>query len=251
MKHVLVANSPDEKTRAFNLGKMLLAQLDNFQRLCLSDDMIIVSSRPLQLEEGLAKVFVCDLNKICLTGSKVFGLQWIFQNTDIDDIFWLHDLDAWQNHPFYPPEFESAAFSPYSRLSKINGGSQFWKRDGAKLLDSICSEILKKSSNKEEPVIQNLCYGRDDVTILNSTFNVGCSGYVERFQSAIKPILVSHLHPTNRIAWQTHRLDRDGRGYVSVSKGLELVLRRHYDLADELDEEGRKAQKRKIEAQKT
>ena len=252
MKNVLVANfiNGDDK----NLNRMLSAQIANSKRLGWKSNDVFVVTNNVLFKTKDARVFLCDLNKICPTGSKVFGLKLLFEHLvkindfSKDEIFWLHDLDAWQNHSFFNQiNICDAGFCTYSS-PKINGGSQFWKVSGWDILESITSLILSNSANKEEPSIQKICHNNDRVTILNSTYNVGCSGYVERFSRSLKPILVSHFHPTNRIAWQTHRLDRDGLGYISVSKELERLLRDFFVLQNELDSEGLQARKRKISA---
>lgn len=244
MKNILVVNYPENPQKHANLELMLRAQLLNSERLgWFSSDVIVITNKHHGLKWG--EEVNCDLNNTCLTGSKVFGLQFLLDRTNLDEVFWLHDLDAWQNVAFEAPEFKDAGFATYSR-PRINGGSQFWKRSGKDILDEICRRIVKSSATKEEPTIQGICRNNERVTILNNSFNVGCSGFVERFERAEKPIKVCHLHPNNRIAWQTHRLDRNGFGYVSISKGLEEVLRSFFNLPIELDEEGSRARKAKI-----
>jgi len=179
------------------------------------------------------------LNEFCLTGSKVFGVKWLMDNTEYKGPFWAHDLDAWQNAHVQCPEFEDAAFAPYSRR-KINGGVQFWKRSGHDILDKVVSTLIENKAAREEPTLDKLCLNNKRVTILNSKWNVGCSGFIPRYERADEyPVKVCHFHPDNRIAWQTHRLDRNARGIVSVSPELEWVVRQHYpNLQTELDKEG-------------
>ena len=64
--------------------------------------------------------------------------------------------------------------------------------------------------------------------MVNNTFNVGCSGFVKRYNRSIKPIHVCHFHPYNRIAWETHTLDRNGIGEIPVSIRLERLIRKYY-----------------------
>ena len=74
-------------------------------------------------------------------------------------------------------------------------------------------------------------------TVLNTTYNVGSSGFFPRAHRADKPIKVCHFNPTNRIAWETHRLNRDGMNITSVSSRLEITLRKYFDLAYKLRSE--------------
>lgn len=245
MKNVIVANFPEKQSsRSKQLELMVEAQIYNSKSFGWeSKDIVLVTNRDLDYDVA---VFNADLNKFCLTGSKVFALKWLFDNTIMAGPFWLHDLDAWQSCKFECPEFKDAGFCNYSR-PKINGGSQFWKRSGEDILNKIVSTIINSKSKKEEPVIQDVCRNMDRVTILNNRYNVGCSGFSERVKRSEKPIAVCHLHPYNRIAWQTHRLDRDGLGLVSVSPQLEENLRKFFKLPTSLDEEGSRRRAQKIE----
>lgn len=243
--NVIVANYPDKPNKkSDDLDRLVRCQIENSSRVGWSQNStILITNRATHPKN--CTVIKCNLNKVCPTGSKVFGLEYLFDNTDLDGVFWLHDLDAWQNYWFEPPEFKDVGFCHYSR-PRINGGSQFWKRSGTDILKKITSEILVNNQAKEEPTIQKFCARNDRVSILNSTFNVGCSGFVERYERAERPIKVSHLHPNNRIAWQTHRLDRNGTGYVTISEGLEGILRKEYNLQKELDSEGKSARVEKL-----
>ena len=81
------------------------------------------------------------------------------------------------------------------------------------------------------------------VTVVNRSFNVGCSGYVKRWMDSYKPLRVCHFHPYNKIAWETHALDRNGLDCKGITDRLENLLRKYYpNLATELCEDGRIAQ---------
>ena len=58
------------------------------------------------------------------------------------------------------------------------------------------------------------------VTVINNTYNVGCSGFKERYASSNKPIRVCHFHPTNRIAWDTFARDRNRLGEIVLPDSL-------------------------------
>jgi hypothetical protein len=92
--------------------------------------------------------------------------------------------------------------------------------------------ITQAGAEKEEPALNAVLKSpeyRDRTTVLDSTFNVGCSGFVERYRRAAKPVLVCHMHPTNRIAWDTHVNDRNDLGERAVSpRLLELLVRRFH-----------------------
>ena len=106
----------------------------------------------------------------------------------------------------------------------------FWTMQARGLVNHIVDKI-KEGQTKEEPTINKILSNhpyKDRVTILNSTYNVGCSGFVKRATRATRPIRVAHFNPTNRIAWDTHALDRNRVGIKSVSYRLENLVRRYY-----------------------
>ena len=243
MKNMMVANYIQKQSRMqFNeLIRMIEAQLYNsFQLGWKPKDIILITNFPFELH-GVTSIHV-PLNENCLTGSKVFGMRELFARDLVNDIVWSHDLDAWQNVPFDPPDFKDIGLSEYSR-PKYNGGSIFYKKTAKDIVETICKEIEKNKENREEPTINRLLRSdafKDRVTTLDHSFNVGCSGFVPRYQKSIKPIRVCHFHPLNRIAWETHTLDRNGIDEIPVTKRLERAIRRFWPtLATSLQRDGK------------
>lgn len=251
MKNLMVANLRGKGRYTENSIEVLLkAQIENSLDLgWLDKDMIVITNFPFEFM-GIKSVII-DLNKFCWTGSKMFGLQNYLENNKIDDVIWAHDLDAWQNAWFDCPEFKDVGGSYYSR-PKFNGGSIFWKESSKDIIDEVVNRLKKDNLKKEEPTLNEVFKSdkyKDRVTVLNETYNVGCSGYVERYERSIKPIKVCHFHPYNRIAWETHSLDRNGLGVIGITSRLERILRKYYPgLATELSEEGKKRSIEKREA---
>lgn len=237
MKNVMVANL--HKHSKGNLDAMetnLKAQIRNSLDLNWKvEDICLVANFDFEYE-GVKSMLV-DLNQFCLTGSKMFGLRWLMQQDINDDIFWAHDLDCWQGVEFECPVFKSVGIAQYS-TPRYNGGSVFWRRDAIDIVNVVINTILETKSEKEEPVLNKVLKSKEyesRVTVLNSTYNIGCSGFVKRFERAIKPICVHHFHPTNRIAWETHALDRNELGSKSISDRLETLIRSFYpNLATEV-----------------
>jgi len=249
MKNFIIANQSKNKRYIFkNINTLLKTQIENSLELGWKfQDIILLTN--FDYEFMNVKSINISLNKKCLTGSKMFGMKYLFDNNMINDIIWAHDLDCWQNVPFSCPDFKEVGITTYS-TSKYNGGSIFWKKSSRDIVNKIIEEIENNKENKEEPTLNKILKSKqykNRVTNINNTFNVGCSGYVKRWNRSIKPIRVCHMHPTNRIAWETHRLNRSGLCLMSVSDRLEKLLRKYYpNLATELSEEGKQAQARKI-----
>ncbi|NDG53596.1 MAG: hypothetical protein EBY39_11330 [Flavobacteriia bacterium] len=245
MKNVMVANLRNKNKKKYDSERLLTlikAQVDNSLQFGWTPEDIILLTN-FEFSYMGVKAVPIKLNNFCFTGSKVFGVKWLMDHTEYEGPFWCHDLDAWQNAPISCPDFKDAGFAPYSR-PKINGGVQFWKHSGHDILNSIVEELIKNSAAREEPTLDKYCLKNKRVTILNSMYNVGCSGFLPRYiRSDEHPVKVCHFHPDNRIAWQTHVLDRNATGIKSVTPELEAMVRKYYpNLQTELDREGKNRQ---------
>lgn len=243
MIKVLAANYR-EKSKRYNLESLitlLKAQVENSIEVGWKpEDIYIVSNFDFDFMN--VKAVNTKMNDFCWTGSKMFAVKWLLENVDIKDkIIWSGDTDAWQNVWFDPPEIKDIGITTYS-TTKFNGGSVFWKSSSKDIVDHVI-DVIEKGETREEPTLNKLLKSdyKNRTTILNTTYNVGCSGFFPRIYRAEKPVKVCHLNPTNRIAWETHVLDRNGMGMVSVLPRLELLLRKYYPkLATTLSEEGKK-----------
>jgi hypothetical protein len=241
MRILLTANvKEDSKRYSFDKVDVLLkAQIENILDCgWKSEDTILVSN--VDYEYLGVKAVKTVLNDKCRTGSKMFALEFALDNKLYDGIYWAKDLDVWPNYGFDQPEPEikDVGITTYS-TTKLNGGSVFWRPSASDIVKHVIEEI-NKGEEKEEPTLNRLLKSKkyaDRTTVLNTTYNVGCSGFFPRAYMAEKPIKVCHLNPLNRIAWETHRLNRDGMNIISVSARLEMVLRRYFDLAYRLRSE--------------
>lgn len=251
MKNFMVANLADNKRYKADPIKLLIrSQIHNSLELGWHPEEIILLSN-FDYEYMGIKSIKTELNKECLTGSKIFGMKYLFDNDMVgDEVIWAHDLDAWQNVWFDPPELKDAGITCYSN-SKYNGGSIFWKKNARDIVEKVVDEIVSNNENKEEPTINKILKSKKykkRVTVVNRSFNVGCSGYVKRWMDSIKPLRVCHFHPYNKMAWETHALDRNGLDEKGITDRLESLLRAYYhDLATDLSPKGKEAQKERRE----
>ena len=228
-KQMMVVNlqGSKEDNKNVNLLKCLKAQIDNYRELGWADeDVIIISNIDLGIDANVR--LMNNPNQKCLTGSKTFAILHAYKTGIVDGPVWLHDLDAWQNVPFDLPEFKDVGAAEYS-TPKYNGGSIFYRPQAVDIIEKVIDLINSAGMNKEEPALNKIFRSpeyADRVTLLNYTFNVGCSGYTKRYTQAIKPIRVCHFHPHNRMAWMTHVLDRHKLG-ESACPRLVDIFRRH------------------------
>lgn len=229
MKRLLVANSQENNKRYIldNISIILKAQIENSLDLgWKTDDIILLSN--FDFKYMGVKAQKIELNNFCFTGSKIFGVKYLF-DSGIQDIIWASDLDCWQNVSFECPKFRDIGLTRYYNRN-YNGGSIFWKSSSKDIIDDVVSELIKNNATREEPILNKVLKSKykKRITVINHTFNVGCTGFVQRYLQSIKPICVYHFHPYNRIAWETHVLDRSKIGEGSISIRLERILRKYY-----------------------
>lgn len=229
MINFMVANWKG-KSGSLRLEKLLRAQIHNSLDLGWTAENLVIISNERFSYMGIQTI-QADLNEFCFTGSKMFGLKWYFDNMDKGQMVWSHDLDAWQNIVFEEPEFTGdVGIAQYSN-TKFNGGSIFWKPSSKDLINTIVNILEIENAPREEPTLNKFLKAKSvksRVSVLNNTYNVGCSGYVVRYNKSIKPVHVCHFHPDNRIAWETHALDRNELGIIGITKRLEKLIRMYY-----------------------
>ena len=235
MKLFMVANVQEtgRYAKRYSLDKitsLLQAQIENSLEVGWTPENIIILSN-VDFEFMGVKTQIAPMTDFCLTGSKIFSLKWYFENNEIKDIIWAKDADCWQNIWFDCPEFDGDVGASQYSNPKFNGGSIFWKPSSKDIISRIVQELTENSEVSEEPTINKIFKSKEyinRVNILNYTFNVGCSGFFERFTRSEKPIHVSHFHPSNSIAWEIHALDREGIGQIAITVRLERLLRKYY-----------------------
>jgi len=239
MKNVMVVNHQSKSKHGLEeFQTELKAQIENSLRVGWKPEDIIVIAN-FDFEFMGIKTTQFDLNKHCLTGSKMFAVSLIFKNNLAQEPIWAHDLDCWQTVWFDCPEFKDVGISTYSS-SKYNGGSVFWKPSALDIIEEVLSEIRDDKLQREEPTLNKILKDneyKDRVTALNNTMNVGCSGFVERFNRAKEyglknntyyP-LVCHMHPGNRIAYDTHCRDRNRINEIAVPKKLHDIFIKYFE----------------------
>ena len=239
MKNCLTANVVKGSAR-YKLDKikiLLAAQILNSLDVgWLPEDIILTTNFDYDLYG--VKAHRIEFNPLCPTASKMYGVRYALRQCDC---LWSHDLDAWQNVWFDCPEIKDVGAATYDNR-KFNGGSIFWKKSATDLLDKIIDMLEAEEATYEENVLNRVFKdkkNKERVTKLNFTYNVGCSNYRQRWGDSDKTngqIRVAHFHPYNRIAWETHALDRCHLGVKGISDRLESLLRAHYPLATELKE---------------
>jgi hypothetical protein len=233
VKRLMVANWTGKNTARYNPEKMdtlLKAQIENALDIGWQPEDITFLSN-FDFEFMKVKAETIPMNEFCLSGSKMFALKWLFDQGRVQETYWSLDLDAWQNVWIDEPQFDTdVGCSTYSNF-KYNGGSIFWKPLAMDIVNEVVKRIESGEEPKEEPTLNKVFKSKkykSRVTILNYSYNVGCSGFIPRFEKSLKPIRVCHFHPPNNVAWEIHALDRTGIRQIPVTIRLERLLRKYY-----------------------
>lgn len=229
-----------------NLEVEIKAQIDNALAVGWTTEDIILATN-FNYEYRGVKAILVQLNNFCMTGSKTFAVLELMKMGKIDGPVWLHDLDVWQNEWFDLPDFKEVGICTYS-TPKFNGGSVFYRPSAQDMIQKVVDVILEKKEQQEEPTI-NRIYKTDEfkdrVTVCDQTYNLGCSGFVPRYNRSEKPIKCCHFHPNNKIAVDTHMYDRNMLGHdkIPVSNRLRQLLFKYFPILKKynLGENGKKA----------
>ena len=240
MKRLMVANKQRSgRSRYFfeRMDVLLRVQIENMLEVGWKVENIILLTN-FDFEFMGVSAEIIELNDFCLSGSKMWGMKYLFDNNRVDELIYSSDLDCWQNVWFDPPEFDGDVGASQYSNPKFNGGNIFWKPSSKDIVERVVEVLTEEKAKSEEPTLNRIFKSNeyvDRVSILNNTYNVGCSGFAPRYERSIKPIRVCHFHPNNSIAWEIHALDREGLGVIAVTTRLERLLRKYYpDLATKL-----------------
>ena len=236
MKLLLTLNYQDrrENRRSHPKEKLLNelhAQIENSLNMGWTTNDIILATNFEHEFMGVCAT-VLPLNDFCLTGSKSFAIHELMKRNLVSETIWVHDLDLWQSVPLEgEPDFLEAGISTYVSPTKYNGGSLFYRPSAQDLVAEVVKEISANKEVREEPTI-NRVFKRDEfkdrVTVMNYRYNVGCSGFVERFQGSEQPVVGVHFHPTNRIGYDTMCRDRNRLGKIPVTNRLHQLFLKYF-----------------------
>ena len=188
----------------FNLLK---AQIDNSLE-CGWDPKDIIIATNFEFEYKKVKTYVLD--EIC-DYSQFFHKQYatlemmkkgIFEGQNI----WYHDLDAFQLEPFDFPYFNGdcgTCVYPNGDGHSCQCGVIYLKHSSKDIFEFLVNNMKAKNfqTPDDEVVIRNHVklnpkYS-NRVSVLNTSYNMGMTGFNYRYQSAEKPIKVAHFHPNN------------------------------------------------------
>ena len=228
MKNVMVANFQPRQEN-FSLARLqtyIKAQIENSLEVGWSPkDILVLTNFDCM---GIKARWTSFINSSLLC-SKTFAVHDLFKNGYVNEELWIHDLDAWQNSWFDFPHFKDVGICKYIG-SRFNGGSVFYKPGAKDIVDVICIPLSNKKT-REEPTLNKVLKAesyKHRVTVLNSTYNLGCLGFTERYIRSDQPIQVCHFHPDVATGALIHLLGQNELNIKTANERLERIIRRYF-----------------------
>lgn len=130
-----------------------------------------------------------------------------------NDLYWYHDLDAYQLEPISEEELGlenvDAGFCDYQRKQKWQMGSFFFKKSAESVFRAIAHKMglikgeVKTGINDEDAMTYLTDNSVDNINSrikrLNGRYDFGMRRVDYCYEKAIKPLKVLHFHPHNPI----------------------------------------------------
>ena len=220
-----------------NTLNLIRLQIDNSLD-CGWDPKDIVIATNFNFEYKGVKTYVLD--EIC-DYSQFYHKQYatlemmkkgIFENQSI----WYHDLDAFQLEPFDFPYFEGdwgTSVYPGGDGHSCQCGVIYLKHNSQDIFEHLVFNMKNRiyNTHEDEVVIRNdvklnpkFSYR---VSVLNTSYNMGMTGFNERYNGAVKPIKVVHFHPNDERQWNYMVECKNDLGVKIVNDRLSNLFKKH------------------------
>jgi len=188
------------------LFKYFRAQVDNSLNLGWAPEDIVICTNLGFEYKGVSIIRLeheCRFNKYF---NKQYGIWELLDKKLIDEPFWFHDFDDWPFQKFEFPEFVGdIGMCKYINGEQWNTGSIFVKPSSVDIWELII-QFMKENrthpavDNKGDENIVNMVHNlypdiQSRFSLLNNQYNVGCTQFDMRYNSATKPIYVGAFKP--------------------------------------------------------
>jgi hypothetical protein len=182
------------------------AQIDNSLYWGWKPEDIIVCTN---LDFEYKNANIVKLNNICQYNkyfNKQYGILELLERKIITENFWFHDFDDWQVGELNFPNFNGdIGMGKYIDAQQWNTGSIFVKPTSVDIWRLIVDFMDMNRShpqvdNKGDENLVNMVHNlypeiQSRFSLLNNKYNVGCTQFDMRYDSAEKPIAVAAFKP--------------------------------------------------------
>ena len=160
-----------------------------------------------------------------------YGALELMDRGVLDDDFWLHDQDSWQNTKFDFPKFDGeVAGCEYIGTRQWNCGSIYFKKTCKPILQYIV-DLMK--DNPDVPVSSDeewiaFCRFREESQIknylssINTAYNCGVTHHEKRYEQATKPVHVFSFKPDKKSDFDVVK-DKVNKDIINIFKKHKLL----------------------------
>jgi len=220
-----------------NTLNLIRAQIDNSIECGWSANDIIIATN-FEFEYKNVKAYVLD--EIC-TYSQFFHKQYatlelmkkgVFEGQNI----WYHDLDAFQLEQFDFPYFRGdwgTCIYPNGDGHSCQCGIIYLKHSSQDMFEHLVEnmKLERYGTHDDEVVIRNDIKLNprfaNRVSILDTSYNLGMTGFRYRYEQAIKPIKVVHFHPDDHNQYNTMVEGKNEINVKIVNDRLLSIIKKH------------------------
>lgn len=235
MKNLLIYLNPEKK---FNKEHSLLVkiQIDNSLRLGWDrNDIVLVTNFPYEYK-GVKAIIVpnynyCDFRPL---STKTLTVAYLLREKMIEnDLYWVHDFDAYQLEPFEPRLEKSWAFSDYGYSKKPSLGSYFFTKVASEIINFLAERIYVDRTEDERALADMIEENAYNVNYkyqkLNITYNFGMRRVEYNWKRADKPLKVVHFHPWGKDlpTLDIFMYGKNKLGFPLMSKELIDIFNKH------------------------
>jgi hypothetical protein len=216
---------------------IIRAQIDNSIECGWAPNDIIIATN-FHFEYRGVKTHILD--EIC-EYSQFFNKQYatlemmqkgVFEGQNV----WYHDLDAFQltkfDFPYFNGDWGTCVY-PNGDGHSCQCGIIYLKHSSQDMFEHLVHNMKLRNygTHDDEVVIRNDIKLNKNfshrVNVLNTSYNLGMTGFRYRYQSADKPIKVVHFHPDDERQWNTMVEGKNELGVIVVNKRLLKILNKH------------------------
>lgn len=231
-----------------NFEKYIKAQIDNSLDLGWPSEDIILATNFDYEYNGVKAVVLKEIFQQSAYYNKQFNILELINTNVLDELTWYHDVDVWQIHPFNDEYIEYDLLGDlgacrYMFNNEWNTGTLFIRPTAKDMFEFVVKMMEKAAADgkvvdtADEPVMNTLIrrnpmyYGR--YNDIDTTYNIGMSGFDLRYNAATKPIMVAHFHPDRKEQWDHFVEGKNSMNVKVTDDRLNKVLLKHFGVIDE------------------
>ena len=214
------------------------AQIDNSLAFGWKPEDIIIATNFEFEHNGVKTVLFENQSKFSQFFCKQESILELWEKGILHKPIWYHDVDAFQNDHFGFPKFDADwGQCPYvgsdGNNQEWNCGIVFYKPEAMDILKYLADvERTEQYGKCDEVITRNFIRLNPQynyrTAVLNSTYNMGMTGFATRYKLAHKPIKTLHFHPDDKDQYAKVVEGKNEMGISLVSDTLKQTLDKYF-----------------------